>query len=217
MMLRFGIIGAILVTLVCSENITIGAFNIQSFGKYVSCFVIRDSSVWLRHTPFDSQIGRQCAQIGSAAPDSDSLAWKRHLTKYSRTQIRGYLVDIVTKYDVILIQEIKDKSQTMIWKFLADCQAVKSTYDMALSIRLGRTTRYMEQYAIIYDTSLITMDNHTVYSDPTDVFHREPIVAQISLVSGNVGEMVSHCLCITCDFGSGPGSIKLIITHQKIG
>ena len=70
---------------------------------------------------------------GFANPYRINISHSR--TKYSRTTIRGYLVDIVTKYDVILIQEIKEKAQTMILKFLADCQAVRSTYDMALSIR----------------------------------------------------------------------------------
>lgn len=103
-------------------------------------------------------------------------------SKYSKVAIRDYLIQIVTKYDVILIQEIKEKAQTMIFKFLADCQQHRN-FDMALSTRLGRSSRYMEQYAVLYDADLVTLDMHTVYSDPSDIFHREPIVAQITTKS----------------------------------
>ena len=48
--------------------------------------------------------------------------------------------------------------------------------------RLGRN-HYREQYAIMYDTALVNVTNHTVYNDPQDVFHREPIIAQLELLN----------------------------------
>jgi len=103
-------------------------------------------------------------------------------TKYSKLDIRDYLIQIVSQYDVILIQEIKDKSQKMIKNFLADCQLHRN-FSMALSDRLGRS-RYREQYAVFYDQSLVSVDKHTVYHDPNDVFHREPMIAQLTETIG---------------------------------
>jgi len=102
-------------------------------------------------------------------------------TKYRRVSTRNYLIDIVRQYDVVIIQEIKDKSQTTMPKFLADLQQYRN-YSMALSPRLGRS-HYREQYAIIYDTALVNVTKHTVYNDTADVFHREPIVAELDLLN----------------------------------
>ena len=115
------------------SDYTIGAFNIQTFGK----------------------------------------------SKYSKDDIKNYLIDIVLAYDLILIQEIKDYSETIIYKFLGDCQARKPSLDMIVSPRLGRTT-YKEQYAIIFDTTKFNIEKHTVYNNPNDLFARPPIIAHFS-------------------------------------
>ena len=122
-------------TLSCGCDYTIGAFNIQTFGK----------------------------------------------TKYSKDDIKNYLIDIVLAYDLILIQEIKDSSETYINKFLDDCQARKPSLSMIVSPRLGRTT-YKEQYAIIFDTKKFNNQKHTVYSNPNDLFARPPIIAHFSFL-----------------------------------
>ena len=57
-------------------------------------------------------------------------------TKYGRQDVRDYLVKIVTEYDAIIIQEIKDKSETMIKDFLADCQHFRN-FSMVLSKRFA--------------------------------------------------------------------------------
>ena len=99
-------------------------------------------------------------------------------TKYSRKDVRDYLIQIVTKYDAVMIQEIKDKSQVMIHDFLADCQLHRN-YSMALSKRLGRS-RYMEQYALFYDQDKLAVKKQEEYPDPHDIFHREPLVVHLS-------------------------------------
>ena len=105
--------------------------------------------------------------------------------KYSNETLRNYLVTIVIKYDLILIQEIKDVSETMIFNFVKDCQAEKSSLDLIVSPRLGRTS-YKEQYAIIYDKSKLRVTKHTVYDNPRALFSRPPITAHFTNSSPNL-------------------------------
>lgn len=118
------------------DQLKIGAFNIQTFGK----------------------------------------------AKYGNETIRGYLIDIVVRYDVLLIQEIRDVSETMIFDFLVDCQRVDPLVDMVVSPRLGRT-RYKEQYAVFYKTDKAEVKKHTVYSNPRDLFNRPPMIVHFSTLT----------------------------------
>ena len=99
--------------------------------------------------------------------------------KYSNETLRDHLVAIVITYDLILIQEIKDVSETMIFNFIQDCQAVKSSLDLIVSPRLGRTS-YKEQYAIIFDKSKLKVVKQTVFDNPRDLFSRPPIIAHFT-------------------------------------
>ena len=96
-------------------------------------------------------------------------------SKYSNNTIVSHLVNIVVRYDLILIQEIRDKSETVIKNFLEDCKSVNEHLDMIVSPRLGRTS-YKEQYAIIYNTKLFSALKDTVYPDADDIFARPPLV-----------------------------------------
>ena len=49
-------------------------------------------------------------------------------------------------------------------------------YEYIIGPRLGRTTS-KEQYAYIYKVSAISPGESYTYSDPDDIFHREPFVA----------------------------------------
>ena len=103
------------------------------------------------------------------------------VSKYSNLTLRTHLVDIVTKYDVILIQEIRDKSETVIHNFLSDCQKVKN-FSMVLGPRLGATS-YKEQYAVLYDQGKVQVKKHTVYDDKEMIFARTPYVVHITALN----------------------------------
>ena len=104
--------------------------------------------------------------------------------KYSKEEIKNYLVNIVVDYDLILIQEIKDSSETTIFNFLSDCQVSKPTFDMVVSPRLGRTS-YKEQYAIIFDSAKLALQKDTVYENSNDLFARPPITVHFSTVKSS--------------------------------
>ena len=106
-------------------------------------------------------------------------------TKYSKDEIINDIIDIVTRYDLILIEEIKDVSETVIFDFLSDCQVSKPTLDMVVSPRLGRSS-YKEQYAIIYDSQKFSIKKHTVYENSADLFARPPIITHVSAIENDI-------------------------------
>lgn len=102
------------------------------------------------------------------------------------------IVDILIRYDLIFLQEIRDKS----------CQAMKIlleqlnqrgismgyAYGMVLSPALGRTY-YKEQYAYIYRVDKIEMISAFVFDDVQtlgkDAFSRNPFVAHIRPINSS--------------------------------
>lgn len=108
-------------------------------------------------------------------------------TKASKPDVMDTLADIVRTYDIVAIQEIRDKSQTALPSLVTLVNSDGSSYDYVVSERLGRTTS-KEQYAYIYNTNTIELYSpaHT-YPEPegTDPFHRQPYITSFKAVGGN--------------------------------
>ncbi|CAE1326480.1 DNASE1 [Acanthosepion pharaonis] len=96
-----------------------------------------------------------------------------------------YIIKIIQRYDLILIQEIRDKSQTVMYKVLKQLEEAKTPYRKHISKRLGRTTS-KEQYAFLYRIgSGINLEDSFTFDDGSeanknDTFQREPFVARFS-------------------------------------
>ena len=70
-------------------------------------------------------------------------------TKIKKSAVTGVLVPIMRKYDLVALQEIKDKGQTTPHKFLDLINAAGTPYGLLLSERTGRREddkSSMEQY-----------------------------------------------------------------------
>lgn len=108
-------------------------------------------------------------------------------TKASNDTVMASLVDIVSKYDVIAIQEIKDINQEVPYEFLELLNNNSITqFEMLLSERSGSQEddrSSQEQYAILYNPELIFVkDNGTLYNDSVnDSFQREPFLAHLTV------------------------------------
>jgi len=91
--------------------------------------------------------------------------------------VKKHLIQIVCRYDLILIQEIRDSTGDAINELLRSVNRVVSKnghqYGMALSGRLGRT-HSKEQYAFLYRTDWLSVQSEAVYEDKDDTFEREP-------------------------------------------
>jgi endonuclease/exonuclease/phosphatase family metal-dependent hydrolase len=108
-------------------------------------------------------------------------------TKASNDTVMALLVDIVSKYDIIAIQEIKDIDQEVPYEFLELLNNNSITqFEMLLSERSGSQEddkSSQEQYAILYNPELISVkDNGTLYNDSVnDSFQREPFLAHLTV------------------------------------
>ena len=109
-------------------------------------------------------------------------------SKAAKPEVMEVLGKIIRTYDVVAIQEIRDKSQTALPALVDVVNANSSApYDYVVSERLGRTSS-KEQYAYIYNNQTVELVGtpHT-YPEPnnTDPFHREPYIASFRALDGN--------------------------------
>ena len=90
----------------------------------------------------------------------------------------GILAQIIRKFDVVAVQEVRAKDISFMQRFVAQVNAAGVPYDFVIGPRLGRSDS-KEQYVYIYDTTRIELDRVSVYTvkDPDDLLHREPLVA----------------------------------------
>lgn len=128
-------------------------------------------------TETNTKTGTETIKLKIAAFNADILG----KTKMGKANIAGYIAEIVTRYDVILIQEIRDISEETPKDLLSLVNAKnKGTYALSLSERLGRTSS-KEQYAFYYkQDGELKVDKEEVYSDASDVFEREPYLVKFS-------------------------------------
>lgn len=98
-------------------------------------------------------------------------------SKASKPQVMDVLAQVVRKFDIVAIQEIRSKDQTIIPRFVEQINSTGARYAHVLGPRLGRTSS-KEQYAFIFNTDTIEVDHSATYTvaDPNDVLHREPLV-----------------------------------------
>ncbi|XP_029657844.1 deoxyribonuclease-1 isoform X1 [Octopus sinensis] len=115
-------------------------------------------------------------------------------TKSSKVDVMEIITQIVQRYDIILIQEIRDKSGKTPEKLLKAINTNGYSYSMKLSDRLGRTYS-KENYAFYYrnDTGITIVDSFH-YDDGSeekgvDTFEREPFVVKFSIPSLSVREI----------------------------
>ncbi|KAI3383703.1 hypothetical protein SNEBB_004126, partial [Seison nebaliae] len=108
------------------------------------------------------------------------------LSKLKNEKVLEGLIEIVDRYDLLFVQEIRDKTERTIPKFLESLNenVEGKTYNYVISSRIGRT-RSKEQYAFIYDENKIGIIDQFEYCDGEekliekkwlDQFHREPFV-----------------------------------------
>ena len=98
-------------------------------------------------------------------------------TKAGKDSVMSILARIVREFDLVVVQEIRDISETVADDFLTRINADSGVdYAMYEGPRLGRTTS-KEQYVAYYRTSRIERLDAYIQPDPDDVFEREPLVA----------------------------------------
>ncbi|KAK7092233.1 deoxyribonuclease-1-like [Littorina saxatilis] len=113
------------------------------------------------------------------------------IKKFSEKDVTEILLKIISRYDLILIQEVRDKSQTAIDRLIQNLNRLDPTDPFACveSERLGRTNS-KEQYVFLYRpsrvTAVATYQFDDGLDDGTDVFQREPYAVRFSAPSAEL-------------------------------
>lgn len=104
------------------------------------------------------------------------------------------IATVIRMFDVVAVQEVRDRSQQSIPKLIRKINSQGVHYDFLIGPPLGRTSS-KEQYVYIYDTARIKASEDATYTvndghpgqasnqqagDPAlvDLLHREPLVAR---------------------------------------
>ena len=100
-------------------------------------------------------------------------------SKISKPQVVEVLAKVVRKFDIVAVQEVRAKSDSVIPQFLSAINADGSRYQFVIGPRLGRTVS-KEQYTFIYDSTRIEVDPSSVGTSPNpgDRLHRPPLHAR---------------------------------------
>lgn len=103
-------------------------------------------------------------------------------TKRAKLDVMDVLAETVREFDVVLVQEIRDSTETTAQIFLDHINAMDGpVYDFVRSERLGRSSS-KEAYAYFFNTETVSYLDGTahVWDDASDVFEREPHIASFS-------------------------------------
>jgi deoxyribonuclease-1-like protein len=100
-------------------------------------------------------------------------------SKIAKPDVMSVIVQTIRQFDIVAIQEIRSKDDTIIPQLIEMLNADGSRYHYLIGPRIGRSVS-TEQYAFVYDTNRIEHDPTSVgtVGDPADVLHREPMAAR---------------------------------------
>lgn len=108
------------------------------------------------------------------------------LSKMSKPEVVNSLVKIIPRYDLILIQEIRDSSGTAILDLLGKVnQASGNKYGIEIGNRVGRSSS-KEQYAFFYNKNKLKVLDKLNHVDSLDVFEREPFLVKFNWTQANI-------------------------------
>ncbi|KAH8861337.1 Deoxyribonuclease-1 [Schistosoma japonicum] len=99
--------------------------------------------------------------------------------KMSQKDVVKVLIQILSRYDLVVIQEIRDSKNTS-FKQLVNVlnEHTGGIYASILSEKLGRTYS-KEQYGLIYKTKLFSVGEMVTFPHKKNLFERPPMAVQI--------------------------------------
>jgi deoxyribonuclease-1-like protein len=116
-------------------------------------------------------------------------------SKLKKPEVMDVLAKVIRKFDVVAIQEVRSTDDNVLPTFVNLINAAGATYDFVIGPRLGRTNS-KEQYAFVFNAARINVDRASVYTvpDPSDLLHREPLVARFHVRGEPAARMFSFSL-----------------------
>jgi deoxyribonuclease-1-like protein len=100
-------------------------------------------------------------------------------SKLAKPEVVEVLARVVRMFDIVAIQEVRAKSDSVVPTFVQAVNADGSRYHWVIGPRLGRTAS-KEQYTFVYDTGRVEVDPSSVGTapNPGDKMHRPPMFAR---------------------------------------
>ena len=134
---------------------------------FLAAWVALGSTTWARDASAALKVASWNIQIFGA-------------NKARNADLMKVVVDTVTRYDLVLVQEIRDPTGTTPTTLLNQVNAATgNAYGIVVSDRLGRTSS-KEQYAYLYKKSALQVVDSYHYDDKDDRFEREPFIVRFS-------------------------------------
>lgn len=102
-------------------------------------------------------------------------------SKAKKIEVMEILAETIARYDIVAIQEIRDKTGTAIEKLEDAVDDLGIDYTFIIGPRLGRTSS-KEQYAFFYKPDVVEVLGTHTFIDIDDKFHREPFIVHFKVV-----------------------------------
>ncbi|NWH40590.1 DNAS1 protein, partial [Chloropsis hardwickii] len=115
-------------------------------------------------------------------------------TKMSNQTVANIIVSILSEYDIVLVQEVRDADLSAVNDLMDQLNSAGGPYSFLVSVPLGRTS-YKEQYLFIYRSDVVSVLGSYYYDDGcepcgNDTFSREPFIVKFSSPTTQVQELV---------------------------
>uniref|UniRef100_H2ZIE6 Endonuclease/exonuclease/phosphatase domain-containing protein n=1 Tax=Ciona savignyi TaxID=51511 RepID=H2ZIE6_CIOSA len=104
-------------------------------------------------------------------------------TKVSKPEVVQVLIQILARYDLIVVQEIRDIQETAFPELISQLNQVSDLYDHFMGIRVGRTAS-KEQYGFVYKRDKLSKIGEFQFNDTSDAFEREPLIVRFRWSAG---------------------------------
>lgn len=100
-------------------------------------------------------------------------------SKLAKPEVVEVLARVVRMFDIVAVQEVRAKSDSVVPTFVQAVNADGSRYHWMIGPRLGRTAS-KEQYTFLYDTARVEADPSSLGTapNPGDKLHRPPMYAR---------------------------------------
>ena len=100
-------------------------------------------------------------------------------TKAARPLVTSTLSRIFTNFDIVAIQEVRSRDQSLMPALVDQINADGRAFDYVIGPRVGRSSTHKEQFVYLFDTTSVEVDRYQSYTvdDPQDLLNREPFVA----------------------------------------
>jgi len=122
--------------------------------------------------------------------------------KIGKPEVLQNLLKILSRYDLVFVQEVRDSSDSAFHTLASDLNAytAKSTgkrYNYVLSERLGRSNS-KEQYGVLYNEELIKLEKTIQYNDVNNWFERPPYTFVFTLKTADAALKSTQFAILGC-------------------